>query len=137
MFIVQSFYCWTLNKLQHKHFQLSLVQKNVLYNILKVLRNPLEGEYRKFYFLLWCIIGHYIKVFQTYIDMVDTICKFIQEEHPGNWELHLQAVSEMLPYFADSGHNNCTIQHMHLQQMYHLQDEHLEVTNIFKQVYMQ
>ena len=38
--IVQSFYCLTLNKLQHKHFQLSLVHKNVLYNILKVLRNP-------------------------------------------------------------------------------------------------
>ena len=42
------------------------------------------------------------------MDMVDTICKFIQEEHSGNWELHLQAVSEMLPYFADSGHNNFT-----------------------------
>ena len=41
------------------------------------------------------------------MDMVDTMCKFIQEEHQGNWELHLQAVSEMLPYFADSGHNNC------------------------------
>ena len=59
MFIVQSFFGLTLNKLQHKHFQLSLVQRNMLYNILEVLRNPLDGKYRKFYFLLWCIIGHY------------------------------------------------------------------------------
>ena len=37
----------TLNKLQHKQLKLFLVQKNVLYNILKVLRNPVGGKYRK------------------------------------------------------------------------------------------
>ena len=34
-FLVQSFYGLTLNKLQHKLCQLFLVQKNVLYSILK------------------------------------------------------------------------------------------------------
>ena len=42
--VVQSFYGLTLNKLQHKLCQLFLVQKNALYNILKVLRNPLGGK---------------------------------------------------------------------------------------------
>ncbi len=33
-----------------------------------------------------------------YMDMIDVLCKFIRAERRGNWELHLQAVSEMLPY---------------------------------------
>ena len=37
----------TLNKLQHKQLKLFLAQKNVLYSILKVLRNPVWGRYRK------------------------------------------------------------------------------------------
>ena len=40
-----------------------------------------------------------------YMDMVDILRKYIQAERTGNWELHLQAVSEMLPYLAASGHN--------------------------------
>ena len=40
----------TLNKLQHKQLKLFLVQKNVLYNILKVLRNSVGGKYRKLNF---------------------------------------------------------------------------------------
>ena len=43
--IVQSFYCLTLNKLQYKCSQLLLVQKNVLYNILKVSRNLMGGNW--------------------------------------------------------------------------------------------
>ena len=37
----------TSNKLQQKLFQVFPIQKNVLYNILKVLRNPLGGKHRK------------------------------------------------------------------------------------------
>ena len=37
----------TLDKLQTKPFQLFPIQKSVLYNILKVLRNPKRGKYRK------------------------------------------------------------------------------------------
>ena len=46
--LVQSIYGLTLNKLQHKLYQQFLVQKNVLYNILKVLRNPLWVKCRNF-----------------------------------------------------------------------------------------
>ena len=35
----------TLDKLQPKLFQLFPIQKTVLFNILKVLRNPMGGKY--------------------------------------------------------------------------------------------
>ena len=37
-----------LNKLQHKLFQVCPIQKNVLYNILKVLRNPFRESTKIF-----------------------------------------------------------------------------------------
>ena len=46
--LVQSFYGLTFNKLQQKCSQLFLVQKNVLYNILKVLQNLMGGKHEKF-----------------------------------------------------------------------------------------
>ena len=42
------------------------------------------------------------------MDMIDILRKYIRAEHTGNWELHLQAVSEMLPYLAASVYNNYT-----------------------------
>lgn len=40
-----------------------------------------------------------------YMDMVDILRMFIKAERTGNWRLHLQALSEMLPYLAASWHN--------------------------------
>ena len=37
-----------------------------------------------------------------YLDMIRILRKLI--EQLGNWYLHLEAVSEMLPYVAASGH---------------------------------
>ena len=45
--VVQSIYGYTPNKLQHKLFKLFLVHKNMLYNILKVLRNHIGGKHKK------------------------------------------------------------------------------------------
>ena len=42
--VVQSFYGLTFNKLQQKCSQLFLVQKHVLYNILKVSQNLMGGS---------------------------------------------------------------------------------------------
>jgi len=39
-----------------------------------------------------------------YMEMVNILRTFIKAERTANWELHLQAVSEMLPYLAASGH---------------------------------
>ena len=38
------------------------------------------------------------------MDMVDILRKFIQAERMGNGPLNLEATSEMLPYFAATGH---------------------------------
>ena len=38
-----------------------------------------------------------------YLDMIQILRKFIRAERLGNWYLHLEAVSEMLPYLAASG----------------------------------
>lgn len=40
--------------------------------------------------------------------MVEIFRRFIRAERLGNWQLHLQAVQEMLPYLAASGHNHYT-----------------------------
>ena len=40
-----------------------------------------------------------------YLDMIRILRKFIRAERLGNWYLHLEAVSEMLPYLAASGHS--------------------------------
>ena len=37
--------------------------------------------------------------------MVDILRMFIRADHKGNWMLHVQALYEMLPYFAATGHN--------------------------------
>ncbi len=67
------------------------------------------------------------------MDMVDVLRKFIRAERTGNWNLHLQAVSEMLPYLAASGHNNYTKSALiYLQRMSHLQHEQPEVYHHFQ-----
>ena len=40
-----------------------------------------------------------------FMEMVNILRTGIKVERTANWELHLQAVSEMLPYIAASGHN--------------------------------
>lgn len=68
-----------------------------------------------------------------YMDMVDILRKYIRAKRTGNWELHLQTVSEMLPYLAASGHNNYTKSALlYLQRMSHLQEDHPEVYQHFQ-----
>ena len=40
-----------------------------------------------------------------YMSMIDILRKFIRAERTGNRQLHLQAIQNMLPYMAASGHN--------------------------------
>ncbi len=40
-----------------------------------------------------------------YMDMLDILRKYIRSERTGKWNLHLQAIQEMLPYVVPSGHN--------------------------------
>ena len=38
-----------------------------------------------------------------YFEMIDILKQFIKAERTGDWELHLQSLYSMLPYFAASG----------------------------------
>ena len=52
----------------------------------------------------------------------------------GIWALHIQAMCEMVPYLAASGHNLYTkCIHVHLQQMHKLHETHPEVSIHFDQ----
>ena len=58
------------------------------------------------------------------MEMINILQKFIRAERTGNWELHLQALFEMLPFLAASGHNNYTKSlWIYLQQMSSLKDD--------------
>ena len=66
--------------------------------------------------------------------MIYIFRKYIRAQHIGNWELHLQALSDMLPYLAASGHNHYTKSvWVYLQQMSKLEDEHPDVYRHFLQ----
>ena len=68
-----------------------------------------------------------------YMEMVDILRKYIRAERTGNWDLHLQALLEMIPYLAASGHNNYTKSALiYLQRMSHLQEDHPEVYHHFQ-----
>ncbi|KAK3732581.1 hypothetical protein QZH41_004976 [Actinostola sp. cb2023] len=67
-----------------------------------------------------------------YMDMIDILRTFIKAERTANWELHLHALSKMLPYLAASGHNlyvKCT--QLYLQSMTKLQSDHPDVYRDF------
>ncbi len=67
-----------------------------------------------------------------YLDMIDILRNFIRAQRSGNWELHLQSLSDMLPYLAASGHNHYTkCVWIYLQQMSKLEDEHPTVYHHF------
>ena len=36
--------------------------------------------------------------------MINTVCKIAKAQRTNNWLLHLEAISECLPYFASTGH---------------------------------
>ena len=68
-----------------------------------------------------------------YMDMVDILRMFIKAERTGNWRLHLQALSEMLPYLAASGHNlYAKSARLYLQSMNSLESEHPDVYRKFE-----
>ena len=67
-----------------------------------------------------------------YIDMVTILQSFIKAERTGNWELHLQTVHDMLPYFAAAGHNLYTKSaYLYLQKMTELKEDHPDVYKNF------
>ena len=74
-----------------------------------------------------------------YQDMIDILKTFtcIKAEWTGNWNLHLQAVRDMLPYLAASGHQLYTKSaYVYLQTMTDLSKTHPSVHKKFCAGYM-
>ena len=71
-----------------------------------------------------------------FMEMIDILRKFIRAERSGNWILHIQKASEMLPFLAAAGHNNYTksIQ-QYVQEMELLNDRNPYVYESFIQGY--
>ena len=66
------------------------------------------------------------------MNMVDILRKFIKAERTGNWNLHLQSVYEMLPYFVSSGHPlYAKSAYVHLQMMLQLPTQNTDLHSKF------
>ena len=56
------------------------------------------------------------KLWLLFTEMVSIVRMFIRAERTGNWELHVDATKDMLPFFAAAGHNNYAKScHLYLQ----------------------
>ena len=70
-----------------------------------------------------------------YIDMISIVCKSIKAQRIGNCLLHLEAVTDMLPYFAASGHYlYLESARLYLQSMYELETTNPTVFEHFKDI---
>ena len=77
------------------------------------------------------------KLWLQYMAMVDILKKFIRAKRTGNFNLHLEATNDMLPYFAAAGHNfYLKSAQLYLQKMSKLKTEHPDVHHHFKKGYM-
>lgn len=76
------------------------------------------------------------KLWILYLNMVEIAKTFIWAERTGNFEMHLQAVSHMLPFFASLGHNNyAKCARIYLQQMRKLKETNPKVYKILNDGY--
>ena len=67
-----------------------------------------------------------------YMKIIDILRNYIRGERTGSWALHLQAMQDMLPYMAASGHNLYTkYVRVYLQQMSNLKADHPDVQLCF------
>lgn len=68
------------------------------------------------------------KLWIQYMDMIHIMKIFIKAERTGNWQMHLYAVKEMLPFFAATGHNlYLKSAYTYLQQMQTLEGDHPDI----------
>ena len=68
------------------------------------------------------------RLWLQYMNMVALLRQFIEAEHTGNWELHMQSLRDMLPFYAAAGHNlYAKSVYIYLQQMLELKSKHADV----------
>lgn len=68
--------------------------------------------------------GPTAKLWVQYFQMITLVKHFIEAERMGNWQLHLDTVQRMLPYFHASGHFlYAKSAHLYLQDMLDLEEK--------------
>ena len=78
-------------------------------------------------------INRTAKLWSQYMAMVDILKKFVRAERTGNFNLHLEATNDMLPYFAAAGRNfYLKSAQLYLQKMSQLKTEHPDVHHHLK-----
>ena len=76
------------------------------------------------------------KLWLQYMEMVETLQKFIKAERTGNWPLKLESTQDMCEFLAAAGRNSYTKSLLlHLQQMTKLEIKHPEVYHHFMNGY--
>ena len=79
-----------------------------------------------------CQQSHTSCLWLQYMKMVDILKSFLAAERTGNWHLHLDALRNMLPYFAAAGHNlYARTSYLYLQQMASLPVDHPDTYTAF------
>ena len=74
------------------------------------------------------------KLWLHFMKMMDILRMFLKGDRMGIWALHIQAMYDMMPYVAASGHNldtKCIL--VYLQQIHKLHETHPEVSRHFDQ----
>ena len=74
------------------------------------------------------------KLWLHFMKMMDILRMFLKGDRVGIWALHIQAMYDMMPYLAASGHNvdtKCIL--VYLQQIHKLHETHPEVSRHFDQ----
>ena len=72
------------------------------------------------------------RLWLQYLEMTDILNKFIASERMGDWIGHLNAMQEMLPYFAATGHNfYLKSGYVYLQEMASLSEKHPSIYQAF------
>ena len=76
------------------------------------------------------------KLWFQYMEMICILRDFIKAEKTGNWNMHLESLKSMLPYFVASGHNlYIKSAWIYINQMENLKEQNTEVAAFFETGY--
>ena len=77
------------------------------------------------------------KLWLTYIEMVNIVCKITQALRTSNWLLYLEAISGCLPYSASTGYYLYgKLAYLYLQSMDELSSTNPDVYQVFMSVHL-
>ena len=114
-----------MNQLLSGEASVHAIEQN---HIVSKIQDDVRGEEKKL------ASAKTASLWLQYMEMIDLLRKFLKAERLGKWDLHLQSLYDMLPYFAASGHRlYLKSVHIYLQKMAKLPQEHPDVFHHFQE----